>query len=124
MCSVSPVSHHSHASSIPIINGTNFSDWKEQVKFHLCVLDLDVALENEKPATLTDKSSEDEKALLKAWEKSNKLSIMFMQMTIANNIKTADKSLAGTLMAKLTTMKFDGRCGMHEHVIEMINLAA
>lgn len=27
-------------------------------------------------------------------------------------------------MAKLTTMKFDGRHGMHEHVIEMINLVA
>ena len=58
---------------------------------------------------------------------------MFMRMTIANNIKTtlpktknakeflsnvedrfktADKSLAGTLMAKLTTMKFDGKRGI------------
>ena len=56
-----------------------------------------------------------------------------MRMTIANNIKTilpktdsakkfllnvedhfktADKSLAGTLMAKLTTMKFDGKRGI------------
>ncbi|XP_065626924.1 uncharacterized protein LOC112041131 [Quercus suber] len=84
-----PVSLHSHASSIPIINGTNFLDWKEQVQFHLSVLDLDVALEYEKPAALTNKSSEDEKALFKAWEKSNRLSIMFMRMTIANNIKTA-----------------------------------
>ncbi|KAF7129770.1 hypothetical protein RHSIM_Rhsim10G0161400 [Rhododendron simsii] len=70
---------------------------------------------------------------------------MFMRMTIANNIKTtlpdaedakvyltsietpfkqADKSLAGTLMAKLTTMKYDGSRGMYEHVLEMTNLAA
>ena len=56
-----------------------------------------------------------------------------MRMAIANNIKTtlpktknakeflsnvedrfktADKSLAGTLMAKLTTMKFDGKRGI------------
>ena len=68
-----------------------------------------------------------------------------MRMTIANNIKTilpktdsakefllnvedhfktADKSLAGTLIAKLTTMKFDGKRGIHEHAIEMTNLAA
>ena len=68
-----------------------------------------------------------------------------MQMTVANNIKTAlpktkvakefmkfveehsqtiDKSLAETLMANLTTMKFDGSCSMHEHVIEMTNIAA
>ena len=68
-----------------------------------------------------------------------------MRMTIANNIKTilpktdsakeflsnvedrfktTDKSLAGTLMAKLTTMKFDGKHGIQEHAIEMTNLAA
>ena len=70
---------------------------------------------------------------------------MFMRMNIANNIKsalpktesatefmkfveersqTADKSLAETLMSTLTTMKFDGSRTMHEHVIEMTNIAA
>ena len=68
-----------------------------------------------------------------------------MRMSIANNIKTAlpktdnakemlkfveersqtaDKSLAGTIMNTLTTMKFDGSRTMHEHVIEMTNLSA
>ena len=68
-----------------------------------------------------------------------------MRMIIANNIKTTlhktnnakeflsnmedcfkivDKSLTGTIMAKLATMKFDGKCGIQEHVIEMTNLAA
>jgi len=36
--------------------------------------------------------------------------------------QTADKSLAGTLMSTLTTMKFDGFCNMHKHVIEMTNI--
>ncbi|KAL5823990.1 hypothetical protein ACOSQ4_021890 [Xanthoceras sorbifolium] len=64
-------------------------------------------------------------------------------MSVANNIKstlpktesakqfmnfreehsqTADKSLAGTLMGTLTTMKFDGSRTMYEHVIEMTNI--
>ena len=68
-----------------------------------------------------------------------------MRMSIVNNIKStlperdtakeffktveecflfADKSLAGTLMAELTTMKFDGTRGMHEHILEMSNLVA
>ena len=68
-----------------------------------------------------------------------------MRMSIVNNIKStlperdtakeffkiveerfhsADKSLAGTLMAELTTMKFDGTHEMHEHILEMSNLAA
>jgi len=70
---------------------------------------------------------------------------MFLRMTIANNIKTTlpetenameymqnlidrlrtvDKSLAGKLMSELTTMRFDGTRTMHEHVLEMTNLAA
>ena len=67
-----------------------------------------------------------------------------MRMTVANNIKailpptnnakefikfvedrsqTADKSLASTLMGTLTNIKFDGSRTMHEHVLEMTNIA-
>ncbi|KAI4340369.1 hypothetical protein MLD38_025213 [Melastoma candidum] len=66
-------------------------------------------------------------------------------MTIANNIKTsiphnesareylmfveerfrsADKSLAGTLMVEFATMKYDGSRSMQQHAIEMTNIAA
>ena len=43
---------------------------------------------------------------------------------VAERFKIDDKYLAGTLMAKLTTMKFDVTCGIQEHVLEMTNLAA
>lgn len=43
--------------------------------------------------------------------------------TVGERFCSADKSFAGTLMAKLTTMKFDGTRGMHEHILEMTNLA-
>ncbi|KAH1213426.1 hypothetical protein GmHk_14G041396 [Glycine max] len=140
-----PNSLNSHVSSVPIFNGLNFSDWNEQVQFHLGVLDLDLDILEEKPATITNASSNEQKAHYKAWERSNRLSLMFMRMTVADSIKTtlpktdsakefmglvgersqtADKSLAGTLMSTLTTMKFDGSRTMHEHVIEMTNIAA
>ncbi|KAL9438225.1 hypothetical protein AB3S75_023987 [Citrus x aurantiifolia] len=66
-------------------------------------------------------------------------------MTIAGNIKTTlpktnsakeymkfveerfqstEKSLAGTLMANLTTMKYNGSRSMHEHLLEMTNVEA
>ena len=100
-----------------------------------------MAIRIEKPAAIIDDSSNEERAHYRAWEKSSRLSLMFMRMSIANNIKsalpetenakefmksveersqTADKSLAGTLI----TMKFDGSRTMHEHVIEMTNIAA
>ncbi|GAV64671.1 UBN2_2 domain-containing protein [Cephalotus follicularis] len=72
---------------------------------------------------------------------------MFMQMTVANNIRSkipvtdnakefmkstenlsqfesVDKSRAVTLMGTLTTLKYDGSRTMHEHVTEMENIAA
>ena len=126
-----------------IFNGLNFSDWNEQVQFHLGVLDLDLAILEEKPTTIIDASSNKEKTHYKACERSNRL-IMFMQMTIADSIKitlpkidnakefmglvrehsqTTDKSLTGTLISTLTILKFDGSRTMHEHVIEMTNIA-
>ncbi|KAG2704620.1 hypothetical protein I3760_05G012700 [Carya illinoinensis] len=92
------------------------------------VLDLDSSLTSPKPPPITEESNRDEKESFKQWERSNRLSLMFMKMTISENIKnslpsvedaqsflknteerfkSADKSLAGTLMARLTTMKYD-----------------
>ena len=93
------------------------------------ILDLDLALITNKPPETTDDSTPEQVEQSKVWARSNRLSLMFMRMTIANNIKTsipqiefaskflksvvkrfkrADKSLVGTLMAELTTMKYDG----------------
>ena len=127
-----------------IFNGLNFSNWNEQVQFHFGVLDLDLAILEEKFVTITDASNNEEKAHYKAWERSNALSLIFMRMTIVESIKTTlsktdsakefmrlvgelsqtiDKSHAEILMSILTTMKFDGSRTINEHVIEMINIA-
>ena len=106
-------------------------------------MDLDLAILEEKPTTIIDASSNEEKVYYKTWDRSNRLSLMFMRITVADDIKTAlpktnntkkfmglvrecsqtaNKSLAGTLMSTLTTMKFDSSRTMHEHVIEITNL--
>ncbi|KAB5561216.1 hypothetical protein DKX38_006173 [Salix brachista] len=131
--------------SLIVVDRSKIDRRSEQVEFTLGVLDLDLALLKDKPDPLTDNSTPEEKTLFNTWERSDRLSIMFLRMTIASNIKTslpkpenakdymkaieerfktADKSLAGKLMADLTTIKFDGTRSMHEHVIEMTNLAA
>ncbi|XP_050233410.1 uncharacterized protein LOC126681897 [Mercurialis annua] len=123
-CPSFPAHLSSSVSSVPLLTGINLSEWKEKVEFTLGVLDLDLALQIEEPAPLTETSNDEQKTLHKAWEKSNRLSLMFLRMTIASNIKTslpkpvnakdylqviedrfktADKSLAGKLMADLTT---------------------
>ncbi|KAA0032875.1 Retrovirus-related Pol polyprotein from transposon TNT 1-94 [Cucumis melo var. makuwa] len=129
--SSAPVSLYSHATSIIKFNGLNFSDWCEQIRFHLGVLDLDLTLLSEKPAAITSASSDEDRSFYKAWERSNRLSLIFMRMIVANNIKSTikntedakefmksvekcsqsksvDKSLAGTLLSTLTNIKFEG----------------
>jgi len=135
-----PTTLHSHASSIPTLNGSNFSEWYEKVQFTLCVFDLDLALLVEKHVNITTESNATQLNSMKVWERSNRLSLMFIRITIANNIKTSlphtasalellraiedrfrstDKSLAGTLMAELTTMKYDGHRGVQQHILNM-----
>ena len=72
------VSLHSHTSAVTIFNGLNFSEWREQVNFHLGVLDLDLALLEEKPIDITDTSSEAEKSKYKTWDRSNRLCLSFI----------------------------------------------
>ncbi|RVW62715.1 Retrovirus-related Pol polyprotein from transposon TNT 1-94 [Vitis vinifera] len=128
-----------------VFDGSNFSKWYERVQFSLGVLDLDLALITDKPPEATDDSTPEQVEQSKAWARSNIPSLMFMRMTIANNIKTslpqtefaseflksvekrfkhADKSLAGTLMAELTTMKYDGQKGIQQHILNMTEKAA
>ncbi|XP_062075407.1 uncharacterized protein LOC133779464 [Humulus lupulus] len=140
-----PISLHSQATFVVKFNGLNFSEWSEQVQFHLNVLDLDLTLLSEKPAAVTTTSRAEQRPSYKAWERPNRLSLMFMRMTVANNIKSTikkiesakefmkfleessqsefvDKSIPGTLIDTLTTIKFDGSRTMHEHIIEMTNM--
>lgn len=137
------ISFDSHASSIITFDGSNFSEWSEQIQFTLAFLNLDFALLKDKPIGVTDSSGEMEKSYLKAWERSNRLSLMLMQNTIADIIKSTiprtenateylkfveekflsiNKPLVGTLVAQLMDMKFDRSQNMQEYIIEITNI--
>ncbi|XP_028111379.1 uncharacterized protein LOC114309771 [Camellia sinensis] len=109
------------------------------------VLDLDMTLLKDKPVDINEYSTAEQVALSESWKRSSRLSLMFMKMTIAKNIKTslpqtvnaleylkavedrfrsADKSLAGTIMAELTTMKYDGNRGVQDYILNMADKAA
>ncbi|XP_028081257.1 uncharacterized protein LOC114282718 [Camellia sinensis] len=112
----------------------------EHVQLTLGVLDLDMTLHEDKPADINEYSTAEQIALSESWKRSDRLNLMFMKMTIANNIKTslpqivnaleylktvedrfgsADKSLAGTIMVELITMKYDGNRGVQDHILNM-----
>ncbi|PIA29093.1 hypothetical protein AQUCO_06300049v1 [Aquilegia coerulea] len=69
---------NSYATSIMKLNGTNYSEWKEQVEFSLGVLELGMAILKEKPV-LTDKSTPEENKLHIDWDRSNRLSMILCE---------------------------------------------
>nr|GMC58130.1 uncharacterized protein LOC109168059 [Ipomoea batatas] len=81
------------------------------------------------------------------WMRSNKMCLNLMKITMAENMKPmmpkvdiaseflakvkelsmseiADKSIAGNLMAELTSVKFDWSVPIHDHCDQMVNIAA
>ncbi|XP_016206829.1 uncharacterized protein LOC107647239 [Arachis ipaensis] len=88
--------------------------------------DLDYALRREEPPTPTDASSRAEVSLYERWEKSNRLSMMFIKSRISASIRgsipdcgnvkdymkaideqfeSSSKALASTLMAQLLSIR-------------------
>ena len=61
----------------------------EQVEYYLGVQNLDLALMTEKPADFTENNTNEERCFHKEWERSNRLSLKFLRMTVASEIKTS-----------------------------------
>ncbi|XP_042059437.1 uncharacterized protein LOC121803930 [Salvia splendens] len=139
---------YASANSVVKFNGQNYGEWSEQIRFSLGVMSLDHAiLTEDEPAAITEESSETDKSRYETWERSNRLSLNLMRMTMAESFKPsmpktesarefiekikecsqselADKSIVGSLMSELTTRKFDWSQPIHDHVTHMSNLAA
>jgi hypothetical protein len=109
-------------STVPMLNGNNFSKWKENLLFYLGCMELDLALRVDEPPVLTDTSMPLEITKHERWERSNYLSLMFMKSHVTKGIRgsipacnnviefmqaideqfvSSDKALTSTLMKKL-----------------------
>ena len=85
-------------NSIPMLNGTNFKTWHENLQIVLGVMDLDLTLRVSSPAPLTVESSSDEKKDIERWEKSNRISLMIIKKAIL-------KAFRGTISKTIKTTK-------------------
>ena len=74
----------------------NFKDWKESIMIILGCMDLDLVLRIEQPASLTDKSSNEEKRDIEKWERSNRMSLIIMKRGIPETFR-------GDVSEKVTT---------------------
>ncbi|CAM8908737.1 unnamed protein product [Rhodiola kirilowii] len=69
-------------NNIPILNETNFEEWKENIKIFLGSMYLDLALREPKPIHLANSRSASDRHHLRMWEHFNRLSLMIIHRSI------------------------------------------
>ncbi|KAL4340139.1 hypothetical protein GQ457_08G024220 [Hibiscus cannabinus] len=129
---------------IPELTSENFKFWKESILLQLGCLDIDYAIRKSEP-NITDNSNQADLALYEKWERSNRLSIMFIKSKVLADVRgsieqyenvqdllpaiekqfqTSQKSLASTLIMKFTSLKLTTVKGVRDHINKMQDLAA
>ena len=125
--------------------GDNYNDWKESIIFSLGCMDLDLALRVDEPPILTESSAPNDKLDYEWWERSNRLSLMFIKSHINKNIRgsipecnkvkdfmkaieeqfiRSNKALASILMKRFSSKTFDYSKNVCEHIMEMRDMVA
>ncbi|KAL4361061.1 hypothetical protein GQ457_04G024470 [Hibiscus cannabinus] len=129
---------------IPELTSENFKFWKESFLLQLGCLDIDYAIRKSEPS-ITDNNNKADLALYEKWERSNRLSIMFIKRKVLADVcgsidqyknvqdllaaiekqfQTSQKSLASTLIMKFTSLKLTTVKGVRDHINKMGDLAA
>ncbi|KAL9672749.1 hypothetical protein QQ045_029001 [Rhodiola kirilowii] len=136
----------SNLNNIPKLNGTNFEEWKINIKIFLGSIYLDIALREPKPIHLANSRSAFHRNHLRMWEHSNRLSLMIIHRGIPeifrgivpDEISSAkdylaefekrfvenDKVKTSELLAYLISMKYSGKGHVREHIMEISQLAS
>ncbi|XP_074321767.1 uncharacterized protein LOC141658944 [Silene latifolia] len=130
---------------IPMLDGTNFKYWKENVMIVLGCMDLDLALRDERPATLTATSTSDAKRDMEKWERSNRMSLMIMKRAIPESFRGTmseednakkflvelekrfvknEKSETNTLLTSLVSNRYKATGNIREYIMEMSHIAS
>ncbi|PON79861.1 Transmembrane protein, partial [Trema orientale] len=130
---------------IPELRGDNYKVWKERILLHLGWMDIDYAIRKDEPPAVTEESTPGEIALYERWERSNRLSVMFIKTKITASIRgsveqyekvrdllkaideqfvTSEKALASTLIMKFSTLRLTTVKGVRDHIMQMRDITA
>jgi hypothetical protein len=103
-------------------------------------MDIDYAIRKDEPPALTNTSTAVDITLYERWERSNRLSMMFIKTRISAGIRgsvdqhekvrdllkaideqfvTSDKALASTLIMKFSSLRLTSVRGVREHILQM-----
>jgi hypothetical protein len=127
------------------LKGDNYKVWKERILLHLGWMDIDYAIRKDEPPAVTEQSTPAEVALYERWERSNRLSVMFIKTKVTAGIRgsidqhenvrdllkaiddqfvTSEKALASTLIMKFSSYRLTSVKGVREHIMKMRDIAA
>ncbi|XP_052183041.1 uncharacterized protein LOC127795424 [Diospyros lotus] len=140
-----PVNLSDMKCDVPDLNSDNYKEWKDRILLQLGCMDFDYAIRKSEPPAVNPTSSKAQIAEHEKWERSNRLSMMFIRTKISASIRgsipecktvnellkaideqfeSSDKALASTLMTKLSSMRLTGIKGVREHIMKMRDIAA
>ncbi|XP_074264176.1 uncharacterized protein LOC141586756 [Silene latifolia] len=130
---------------IPELNGDNYKVWKERMLLQLRWLDIDYAIRKDEPPKVTKESTKEAIDLYEKWEKSNRLSIMFIKTRMCASIRgsvdqhtkvkdlikviderfaTSDKALASTLIMQFSSLRLTETKCVRDYIMRMRDIAA
>lgn len=137
---VQPANFSEIRCDIPELKGDNNKVWKERILLHLGWMDIDYAIRKDEPPTLTNTSTTTDIMLYERWERSNRLSMMFIKTKISAGIRgsvdqhekvrdllkaiddqfvTSDKALENTLIMQFSSLRLTSVIGVREHIMQM-----
>ncbi|CAM8978260.1 unnamed protein product [Rhodiola kirilowii] len=133
-------------NNVPILNGINFDERKQNIRIFLGIMDLDLALRQPKPVHLSNSRSAFDRKHLRTWERSNRLSLMIIRRGILETFRAIvpdeissakdyltelkkhffqnEKVKTSELLANLISMKYSAKGNVREHIMEMSQLAS
>ena len=142
---IQPANIYDLKCDIPELRGDNYKVWKERVLLHLGWMDIDYAIRKEEPDPIIETSTVEVVCLYDKWERSNRLSVMFIKTKISAGIRgsveqitnvkkllkaidkqfeTSDKALASTLIMQFSSTKLTETRGVRDHIMRMRDIAA
>ncbi|CAN1216839.1 hypothetical protein LINPERPRIM_LOCUS789, partial [Linum perenne] len=121
----------SNINSVPMLNGTNFKDWKRHLHIVLGCMDLDLALREEQPAPLTAESTPIDKRDHERWDqffrgsKSDEITKAkdFLE-EIEKRFAKNDKVEMTSLLSYLMSMKYKGQGNVREYILQMSHIVS
>ncbi|XP_028057091.1 uncharacterized protein LOC114261079 [Camellia sinensis] len=121
---MSTTSISANMNNVPMLNGTNFKDWKENILIVLGCMDIDLALRMPKPNDLPEQSTPEEIAYFEKWDRSNRLSLMIMKRGIPEVFQASleqDVTVAGEFLSEIQKRFAKNDKPEHKHAFSQLD---